>query len=106
LVAGISEEAMLMEPEEIEEEEGIPREIYETPIEQLELSVRVFNSLKRTGITSVGEVLEMLERGEDAMLTIRNFGEKSLVELKSNLRLKNFLPQDDQETDEASGLVE
>jgi DNA-directed RNA polymerase subunit alpha len=106
LVAGISEEAPLLEPEEIEEEEGIPREIYETPIEQLELSVRVFNSLKRTGITSVGEVLEMLERGEDAMLTIRNFGEKSLVELKNNLRLKNFLPQDDQEADEESDLVE
>jgi DNA-directed RNA polymerase subunit alpha len=104
LVAGISEEAPLLEAEEIEEEEGIPREIYETPIEQLELSVRVFNSLKRTGITSVGEVLEMLERGEDAMLTIRNFGEKSLIELKGRLRLKGFLPQDDQETDGENDL--
>jgi DNA-directed RNA polymerase subunit alpha len=100
LVAGVSEEVAPLETEEIEEEEGIPREIYETPIEQLDLSVRVFNSLKRTGITSVGEILEMLERGEDAMLTIRNFGEKSLVELKDKLREKNFLPQDDQDTDE------
>jgi DNA-directed RNA polymerase subunit alpha len=100
LVAGVSEEVAPLETEEIEEEEGIPREIYETPIEQLDLSVRVFNSLKRTGITSVGEILEMLERGEDAMLTIRNFGEKSLVELKDKLREKNFLPHDDQDTDE------
>jgi DNA-directed RNA polymerase subunit alpha len=86
LVAGVGEEVAQLEPEDVVEEEGIPREIYETPIEQLDLSVRVFNSLKRTGITGVGEVLEMLERGEDAMLTIRNFGEKSLVELKDKLR--------------------
>jgi DNA-directed RNA polymerase subunit alpha len=100
LVAGVSEEVTPLDAEEVEEDEGIPREIYETPIEQLDLSVRVFNSLKRTGITSVGEILEMLERGEDAMLTIRNFGEKSLVELKERLREKDFLARDDQETDE------
>jgi len=100
LVAGVGEEVAQLEPEDVVEEEGIPREIYETPIEQLDLSVRVFNSLKRTGITGVGEVLEMLERGEDAMLTIRNFGEKSLVELKERLREKGFLPRDDQGPDD------
>jgi DNA-directed RNA polymerase subunit alpha len=62
--------------------------------------VRVFNSLKRTGITSVGEVLEMLERGEEAMLTIRNFGEKSLSELKEKLQLKGHLPESGQDTDD------
>ena len=100
LVAGVSEEVAPVEPEEVEEEAGIPREIFETPIEQLDLSVRVFNSLKRTGITSVGEVLEMLERGEDAMLTIRNFGEKSLSELKEKLQVKGFLFEGDQDTDD------
>jgi DNA-directed RNA polymerase subunit alpha len=100
LVAGIGEEVAELETEEIEKEEGIPREIYETPIEQLDLSVRVFNSLKRTGITGVGEVLEMLDRGEDAMLTIRNFGEKSLIELKDKLHEKGFYPRDDQDADE------
>ncbi len=100
LVAGVSEEVAPLEPEEVEEEEGIPREIYETPIEQLDLSVRVFNSLKRTGITSVGEVLEMLERGEEAMLTIRNFGEKSLGELKERLIAKGFSPQGGQDADD------
>jgi len=54
--------------------------------------VRVFNSLKRTGITNVGEVLEMLDRGPDAMLAIRNFGEKSLDELITRLKEKNYLP--------------
>ena len=108
LVAGVSEEVAPVEPEEVEEEEGIPREIYETPIEQLDLSVRVFNSLKRTGITSVGEVLEMLDRGEEAMLTIRNFGEKSLSELKEKLHAKGFLPEDedDAENVEEDNMVE
>jgi DNA-directed RNA polymerase subunit alpha len=90
-IAGVSEETFLP-VEEVEEEEGaIPNEIYDTPIEQLDLSVRVFNSLKRTGITKVGEMLDMLDRGEETMLAIRNFGEKSLDELKSQLRTKGFL---------------
>ncbi len=72
---------------------GVPSEVYETPIEQLDLSVRVFNSLKRTGITNVGEVLEMLRRGDDSLMTIRNFGEKSLTELKERLEERGFLPR-------------
>ena len=67
---------------------------YEIPIENLDLSVRVFNSLKRTGITSVGEVLDMLEKGPDAMLSIRNFGEKSLDELKERLAEKGYLDEE------------
>lgn len=90
-IAGVSEETFL--PVEVEEEEegAIPNELYDTPIEQLDLSVRVFNSLKRTGITKVGEMLDMLERGEETMLAIRNFGEKSLDELKQQLQSKGFL---------------
>jgi DNA-directed RNA polymerase subunit alpha len=68
--------------------------LYEKPIEELDLSVRVFNSLKRTGITTVGDVLDMLERGPDAMLAIRNFGEKSLDELVEKLRDKGYLPSE------------
>jgi len=74
-----------------EEEPKMASEIYETPIENLDLSVRVFNSLKRTGITTVGEVLDMLEKGPDAMLSIRNFGEKSLEELRERLVEKGYL---------------
>ncbi|MDJ0754235.1 MAG: DNA-directed RNA polymerase subunit alpha [Ardenticatenaceae bacterium] len=95
-LAGVSEESLLPEEEEPEEESAIPNEWYDTPIEQLDLSVRVFNSLKRTGITKVGEMLEMLERGEETMLAIRNFGEKSLDELKEQLQLKGFLTEDGQ----------
>jgi DNA-directed RNA polymerase subunit alpha len=95
-VAGISEESLLpVEPEEVVE--TIPNELYDAPIEQLDLSVRVFNSLKRTGITKVGELLDMLEKGEETMLAIRNFGDKSLQELKTQLEAKGFL--DESETD-------
>lgn len=98
-LGGISEDTFI-EVEEEEEEEAIPNEIYDTPIEQLDLSVRVFNSLKRTGITRVGELLDMLDRGEETMLAIRNFGEKSLEELKRQLQLKGFLEADEGEEEE------
>ncbi len=94
LIAGISEETLLLDEAEVEEQ-AIPNEVYEVPIEQLDLSVRVFNSLKRTGITKVGEVLDMLDKGEEAMLAIRNFGEKSLRELQSQLMIKGFLAVED-----------
>ncbi|MBI5959451.1 MAG: DNA-directed RNA polymerase subunit alpha [Chloroflexi bacterium] len=96
IIAGVSEESLMPQAEEVSlpDPNALPPEIYETPIETLDLSVRVFNSLKRTGITNVGEVLEMLDRGPDAMLAIRNFGEKSLDELVDRLKEKNFLPAD------------
>lgn len=96
IMAGVSEESLMPPVEEEEEPDpnALPPETYETPIETLDLSVRVFNSLKRTGITNVGEVLEMLERGPDAMLAIRNFGEKSLDELVTRLKEKNYLSEE------------
>jgi len=87
LIAGLT----LEEEEIVEEDTGLPSELYDIPIEQLELSVRVFNSLKRTGITSVGEVVEMMGQGDEAMLAIRNFGDKSLTELKERLGEYGYL---------------
>ncbi len=93
-IAGVSEESLTpIVPEAASP--TIPSEIYETPIEQLDLSVRVFNSLKRTGITTVGEVLDHLSRGAEAMLAIRNFGDKSLHELNEKLREKGYLKDKD-----------
>jgi DNA-directed RNA polymerase subunit alpha len=97
-VAGISEPDLIPTEEE-PVVETIPNELYDTPIEQLDLSVRVFNSLKRTGITKVGELLDMLEKGEDTMLAIRNFGDKSLQELRLQLESKGFLDEDETETE-------
>jgi DNA-directed RNA polymerase subunit alpha len=67
----------------------IPPKIFDTPIEELDLSVRSYNCLKRSGITKVGTVLMM---SEDDLLAVRNFGEKSLQELRERLVARNFLP--------------
>lgn len=98
LLVGVGE----MPPEEEEEaEEGlIPIRIYETPIEELELSVRAYNCLKRAGITKVGEILEKMTEGDDEILAIRNFGKKSLAELKERMRAKGFWPIEGEETAE------
>jgi hypothetical protein len=61
---------------------------YDTPIEALDLSPRACNSLKRAGVSKVGEVLELTE--ED-LLYVRNFGRKSLGELRDRLILKGFI---------------
>jgi DNA-directed RNA polymerase subunit alpha len=75
-------------------EDEIPHQAYATPIEDLGLGVRVYNALKRTGISNVGEILEMLARGTDALLSIRNFGDKSLSELVEQLEAKGFWIED------------
>ncbi|HYK85101.1 MAG TPA: DNA-directed RNA polymerase subunit alpha [Ktedonobacteraceae bacterium] len=67
----------------------IPPKIYDTPIEELDLSVRAYNCLKRSNITKVGQVLSM---NEEDLLGVRNFGEKSLQELRERLLQRNFLP--------------
>ncbi|MBN1877331.1 MAG: DNA-directed RNA polymerase subunit alpha [Anaerolineae bacterium] len=89
LVAGAEIEEEIEVEVETERDE-IPHQAYATPIEDLGLGVRVYNALKRTGISNVGEVLEMLTRGKDAMLSIRNFGEKSLGDLVELLEDKGF----------------
>lgn len=95
LVANVG--SALAEEAEAEEEEGIPPRVYEMPIEDLDLSVRAFNCLKRAGITKVGAVLEKLEKGDDEILAIRNFGRKSLDELKEALKEKDLLPEVEEE---------
>lgn len=95
VIAGVDEDwfQSIELPQHYDDEPAYPP-LYDKPIEELDLSVRVFNSLKRTGITSVGDVLDMLNRGPDAMLAIRNFGEKSLDELQEKLKEKNYWPDE------------
>lgn len=97
-ISGISEETLMMGVEKETTGSHLTSEAAETPIENLDLSVRVFNSLKRTGITNVGDVLELLEKGEEAVMSIRNFGEKSLDELRDKMHEKGFM-QDDKDVE-------
>ena len=95
-LAGVSEESLAVIDQEEEESSRLTSEMIETPIENLDLSVRVFNSLKRTGITTVGEVLELLEKGDEAVMSIRNFGEKSLDELRTKMSEKGYLEEEEE----------
>jgi len=97
-ISGISEESLMMGVEKEIPGSRLTSEAAETPIENLDLSVRVFNSLKRTGITTVGDVLELLEKGDEAVMSIRNFGEKSLDELRQKMQEKGFL-RDEKESE-------
>jgi DNA-directed RNA polymerase subunit alpha len=90
-IAGVNEETLSITMEKEVSGSRLSSEVAETPVEALDLSVRVFNSLKRTGITTVGDVLDLLEKGDQAVMSIRNFGEKSLDELRQKMHEKGFL---------------
>ena len=101
LISGVTEIEVPAEPEE---EGGIPSKVYETPIEELELTVRAYNCLKRAGITQVGEILDKIKKGQDEILAIRNFGQKSLDELMERLKEKGYLDMLTEE--EANNLIQ
>jgi DNA-directed RNA polymerase subunit alpha len=69
-------------PEKVVSESSIPEELYNMPVEQLNLSVRTMNCLRRGNIQTVGEVVN---KGEKGLMTLRNFGVKSLQELADRL---------------------
>ena len=69
--------------------------VAETPIEGLDLGVRAYNSLKRAGYSTIGEVTEAIAAGTE-IGKIRNCGEKSRREIMEKLFLYqyNALPQE------------
>jgi DNA-directed RNA polymerase subunit alpha len=69
---------------------AIPADIYDTPIEELDLSTRTYNCLKRADITKVGQVLEMDEK---ALLSVRNLGQKSMEEIRDKLIERGYIPR-------------
>jgi DNA-directed RNA polymerase subunit alpha len=98
-IAGVSEETLTIPMEKETAGNRLSSEIAETPVEALDLSVRVFNSLKRTGITTVGDVIELLEKGDQAVMSIRNFGEKSLDELRQKMYEKGYMKEEPEKTE-------
>jgi DNA-directed RNA polymerase subunit alpha len=76
---------------------------YNMPIEEFSLSVRAYNCLKRSGLITVGQVLE---KSEDELLALRNFGRKSYDELKSKLIQMGFLQPESLEEEEMGRAFE
>lgn len=68
--------------------DGLPPAIAEMPIEDLDLPQRAFNSLKRHGITKVGQ---LLSTPDEELLRMRNFGKKSLAEIKQRLAARGLI---------------
>lgn len=66
----------------VEKEEEQKDKILEMPIEELDLSVRSYNCLKRAGINTVEE---LVQRNEEDMMKVRNLGKKSLEEVMNKL---------------------
>ena len=64
------------------------------PVAELDLGTRVENVLVEAGLSTIGDILERLEGGEQAMLDISGFGRKSLIDLKKTLRQMGYkLPE-------------
>lgn len=66
----------------VEKEEDKKEKVMEMTIEELELSVRSYNCLKRAGINTVQE---LAEKSEEDMMKVRNLGKKSLEEVQHKL---------------------
>ncbi|MDX1769973.1 MAG: DNA-directed RNA polymerase subunit alpha [Planococcaceae bacterium] len=66
----------------VEKEEDQKEKVLEMTIEELDLSVRSYNCLKRAGINTV---LELANKSEDDMMKVRNLGRKSLEEVRAKL---------------------
>ena len=70
---------------------ALPPNMLDMPIEELDLPMRAYNSLKRNNIVKVGQLLQLKD---DDLLRMRNFGNKSLDELKERLRMRGFIVPD------------
>mgnify|MGYP002737824238 CR=1 FL=1 len=66
----------------VEKEEDKKEKVLEMTVEELDLSVRSYNCLKRAGINTVEE---LTEKTEEDMMKVRNLGKKSLAEIKEKL---------------------
>jgi len=73
--------------DDLDEDDEMIRKILNTPVEELELSVRSSNCLKNANIKTIGE---LTRKTEDDIAKTRNFGKKSLQEIKEKLKERNL----------------
>ena len=71
----------------VEREETIKEKVLEMTIEELDMSVRSFNCLKRAGINTVED---LVNKSGDEMMKVRNLGRKSLEEVMAKLDSLGF----------------
>ena len=71
------------------------RKTCETSIDEMQLSVRAWNALKRAGINTIGELIDVIQ--DDGLMKIRNLGRKSMVEIKTRILETGFRDLNDNE---------
>ncbi len=78
----------------VEKEESKKEKVFETTIEELDLSVRSYNCLKRAGIINVED---LTNKTEEEMMKVRNLGRKSLEEVTNKLHSLglDFMPSEE-----------
>jgi len=90
-LAGFGQEITIPGAKPAVQANPLPTEVAEMPIEDLNLSARAENSLKRAGLTKVSQIVNM---NPDDLMSIRNFGQKSYHELIDRLKLRKLVPED------------
>ena len=93
LFVDLSEEASIAEIL-VEKDERGKEKILEMTIEDLDLSVRSFNCLKRAGINTVDD---LINKSEEEMMKVRNLGKKSFEEVKEKLKSLGFVLSSEEE---------
>jgi DNA-directed RNA polymerase subunit alpha len=78
----------------------LPPNMLDMPIEELDLPMRAYNSLKRNNIVKVGQLLQL---SDDDLLRMRNFGKKSLDEMKERLRMRGFIVPETEDSLDGTG---
>ena len=74
---------LIIREAEIQAESHLPASL---SIDEISLNTRALNALRADGLETVGDVLQRLEQGEDALLAITGVGQKALIEQDKQLR--------------------
>jgi large subunit ribosomal protein L31 len=73
------------------EEEAEKRDPSMLTVDSMSLGTRATNALVEAEVTTVGDVLELLEKGDDALLALPGIGQKALIDIKRFLRNEHLI---------------
>lgn len=80
-------EEIRLETEELAESQSAAA----LPIDDIAVTTRALTSLKNEGVNTVGDALRLLEKGDDALLSIHGVGQKALIDIKKYMRAQGLI---------------
>ncbi|MDX1616928.1 MAG: 50S ribosomal protein L31 [Candidatus Promineifilaceae bacterium] len=80
-------EEIRTEQDEAEESQSV----VSLPLDEISLNTRAANALKEDGLETVGDVLERLQQGEDALLAVHGVGQKALIDIRKYMRANGLI---------------